>query len=116
MAADGFSYLRGFGRHSRIPECCIDFFITTWLDVPDEERADYVNALDAGGYEYIPCPTCLDAGVKVAMHHCDMDIECCRQWWPRERWPVKYRGRVVSPQLLLPFDPPLSRFPRSSLH
>lgn len=46
-----------YGRHSNIPECCIQFFISEW---PGEHarRSPYARAVFDSSYEYVPCPDC----------------------------------------------------------
>ena len=68
MASD--YYHREFGRHSGIPECCINFFIEVWTThVPVlhyyQQKFAHLNI------DYIPCPNCLVNKSFVQIHKCD---------------------------------------------
>ena len=66
-----------FGRHSRIPECCIKFFVDEW---DCEKESVHRRNMDKGPtWNYVPCPECLAAGNKVHIRYCE--IECHRECW-----------------------------------
>jgi len=67
-----------FGQHSRIPACCIEFYITEW---DNERSADsaYMEAVHLSDYEYVPCPPCFATGTKVRIKICAE--ECGRECW-----------------------------------
>lgn len=63
---------RIFGQHSKIPECCINFFCNEWnLIYNTQEGKDYLNQRDKG-VDYIPCPTCIKDKNYVRIHNCDI--------------------------------------------
>lgn len=53
-------YTRRFGRHSNIPDCCIEAFI--------EDRTYRDGFLD-----YARCERCIETGHKVKIHRCTTD-------------------------------------------
>lgn len=57
-----------FGRHSNIPDCCIEWFIGGWSRIWDNRRASAPYRVDV---EYVPCPTCLKAQRFVKVHVCN---------------------------------------------
>lgn len=74
---DCITYFKEMGRHSNIPECCIEFFCYKWnIDGwSDDERDKRWNEVyKVGPYQYMPCDTCLKKGNIVEMHICK--VEC----------------------------------------
>lgn len=79
------------GAHSNIPECCILFFISTWVLSlrKGDERNSYFKkireveekcGIKANGY--IPCPSCLENETVVSIHICDPKDPVCQQYLP----------------------------------
>ncbi len=66
------------GRHSRIPECCIEYFLECW---ERKQRTRY----DLGVY-YVRCPRCVATDNLADLHHCTP--ECSFQREIREYWGV----------------------------
>lgn len=69
-------YHWAFGRHSRIPDCCINFFVEDW-DMSEgwqNEGNWYHQAVDAARFGYVPCPKCLGTGRRIKIKDCD--VEC----------------------------------------
>lgn len=57
-----------FGRHSNIPECCIEHFVS---------RVDYGAAKRRNGANYAMCETCLNSDIEpVKIHRC---TEACAE-------------------------------------
>jgi len=57
-------YTWAFGRHSNIPECCIEFFVSG-------EYLEYIkNGYSTLGWRYMPCPKCLGENNQVELHYC----------------------------------------------
>lgn len=60
-----------YGLHSRIPVCCIRFFIDEWAHMyKGRDRTAYGKALDASHAGYVQCPACLGSGHKVKIRIC----------------------------------------------
>jgi len=71
------NYHRIYGKHSNIPECCIEFFIKEWPNlVSTGERYQHDNLQDTVEGElgktfgYIPCPKCLKEKHWQKIHLC----------------------------------------------
>ena len=63
----GREYHIEFGRHSNIPDCCIEFWLGEWgriLNKPEAER----HRVDVG---YVPCSKCLEEKRFVVVHRCN---------------------------------------------
>jgi hypothetical protein len=58
-----------FGIHSRIPRCCIDFFVSEWVYIYPRDTA-YTSAVNAANWHYVPCPKCLGTGRKANIKWC----------------------------------------------
>lgn len=54
-----------YGRHSLIPECCIQFWVKEWLDAPYKLFSVPVH------YNYVPCLNCLKKNRLVKIKDCD---------------------------------------------
>jgi hypothetical protein len=67
-----------FGLHSRIPTCCINFFVDEWdgRSMFRDIGSAYHRALDSAKAGYVLCPACLGRGNKVQIRDCR--IECGR--------------------------------------
>jgi hypothetical protein len=66
------------GRHSGIPECCIDWFIGPWssISIPGKAWALYWKENDkARNVEYIRCPTCIKKSIVVKIKGCDCESQ-----------------------------------------
>lgn len=79
------------GVHSNIPECCILFFISTWIPAlqKEDERNLYLKKIreveERCGTKtngYIPCPSCLENKTIVSIHICDPKDPICQQYSP----------------------------------
>lgn len=87
----GEAYDRAFGKHSNIPDCCIEFFVAKWLPMEIEARDNYSanirKAAEQFGWfdpncwdrevlgcwlywNYVPCPDCIISGHKQELHVC----------------------------------------------
>ena len=58
-----------FGIHSRIPMCCIEFFVDEWEYTHTNDSA-YVQAVNYADAHYVQCPKCLGTGRKVKIKWC----------------------------------------------
>ena len=60
------------GKHSGIPNCCIEWFISTWIPAIGVNR-DFVavHHLNNGDVGYIRCPKCIENNSIVAIEKCD---------------------------------------------
>ncbi|MBK26101.1 MAG: hypothetical protein CME70_19040 [Halobacteriovorax sp.] len=61
------------GRHSGIPECCIDWFVGPWSFIRTfgEEWALYWQMNDKDkGVEYIRCPKCIEESIVIGIKEC----------------------------------------------
>lgn len=67
-----------FGTHSKIPRCCIQFFIDEW-DRERDLKTVYHRLIGYSTYNYVPCPECFATGNKVKIVECE--IECKRECW-----------------------------------
>jgi len=65
-----------FGLHSRIPTCCIRFFIDEWdgRELWRDEESPYARALKASRAQYVQCPQCLANGRVANLRICR--VEC----------------------------------------
>lgn len=67
---------RAFGRHSNIPECCIEYFITKGGECEAANRLRERVFPNYHGVSYTMCDTCF-VGFKTGVvtpaviHHCD---------------------------------------------
>jgi hypothetical protein len=72
------AYHRAFGKHSNIPDCCIDFWLTEWLTVFQDDgsgwKHPYARAVNSSKWGYVPCPECLGEGNRIKVKDCS--IEC----------------------------------------
>jgi hypothetical protein len=82
------------GRCSGIPECCVQFFIATYFDRPGSEAPD-----DA---DYLRCPACRAAGVKVPVRECpSYGCPCARTTDPgRGHWRSPRPVQLTLPGIL----------------
>lgn len=65
-------YDLAFGLHSRIPICCIRFFIQEWGPTGVWRREDqlYQQAVEHAKFGYMPCPKCLGKHQKAKIRIC----------------------------------------------
>lgn len=63
-----------WGEHSKIPQCCIDFFTGTWQKIYHTKTGRQYLAERPNDVDYIPCPGCKRANKYIEVHNCD--IEC----------------------------------------
>tara|TARA_Y100000593_G_scaffold38054_1_gene73837 strand:- start:5134 stop:5361 length:228 start_codon:yes stop_codon:yes gene_type:complete len=64
------------GRHSGIPECCIQWFVTAWSNyvyINSDLRNKYLLVNDNVGY--IRCPTCIANRSVIKIKECDCYVE-----------------------------------------
>ena len=67
-----------FGKHSKIPACCIQFFVDEW-EQEYSRKTWYYEAVQRSIFNYVPCPTCFAHGNRVAIVICEVD--CGRECW-----------------------------------
>lgn len=73
-------YAWKFGRHTGIPDCCIEWWTTVWWHyLPDEMEARNrrVKLILGKNPGYIPCPTCLEQLNIIKPHWCGRE---CLEW------------------------------------
>lgn len=65
-------YHIAFGKHSNIPDCCINFFVDEWdeKDLWKDITSPFVIATQASKVQYVRCPECLGKGIVVTLHYC----------------------------------------------
>jgi hypothetical protein len=68
-----------YGRHSRLPECCIQFFVGGQWEREMKSRSLYYEAVQLSDYNYVPCVPCFATQTKVRMVDCLKD--CGRECW-----------------------------------
>lgn len=70
------------GAHSKIPECCISFWITIFRDSPIESRYPYFDKIHKfrKNLNYVPCPICLKNKNFIKIHMCNPKNEVCRRY------------------------------------
>jgi hypothetical protein len=87
-----------YGRHSNIPECCIQFFITRW-DYTNQ-YGDIVHAFSP--VNYIPCPKCFANGNFNKLKMCDSDCgkECYKEFSRRFESLQKTQNRLAEEESL----------------
>ena len=73
MASD--YYYREYGRHSGIPECCINFFIEVWCANSQKLYCYSQKISSIKELTYIPCPNCLVNKTFVTTHTCDKSCQ-----------------------------------------
>lgn len=75
-SAEEKAYNWVFGLHSRIPACCIEFFIEEWdaYAIYNQQDNPYRKAVDAARFGYVPCPRCLGTNNRAKLKVCA--IEC----------------------------------------
>lgn len=63
------SRTRMSGRHSNIPECCIDFYEGPWEQL---WRTDEGQRMDPRWeINYVRCPGCIEKDYVIEVHLCD---------------------------------------------
>lgn len=67
-----------YGAHSKIPVCCIAFYVDQWSSDLWKDSA-YNNVVHAANWGYIPCPKCFYTNNKVRIVDCVVD--CGRECW-----------------------------------
>jgi hypothetical protein len=74
---------REFGRHSNIPECCIEWFLVLVRPEHTAWALGYhviIHEWHPGGCGYNPCPKCLTQGTFAQVHLCDATCPPYSQW------------------------------------
>lgn len=64
-----------YGIHSKIPLCCIEFFIYDLHNLSSKKRKEHLKDIDFG---YIPCPKCKKTNNKVKLHYCKIKNKRCQ--------------------------------------
>ena len=72
-----------YGRHSNIPDCCIEFWIREWGNImaSPARKSEYHISKDTAEfklrkeYRYIPCPKCIKTLNWKPIHVCTK-VEC----------------------------------------
>ena len=59
------------GRHSNIPECCIDYFINIIRPLTATERQTLRTIFPCEDYGYVRCPQCRLKNKIITVHKCD---------------------------------------------
>lgn len=79
-------YWTAMGVHSKIPVCCISFWVTTWINMTREERNPYFGELlqkikeIKRDIEYIPCPLCFSENNFINIHKCKRSSKSCMKF------------------------------------
>lgn len=71
------------GVHSRIPLCCIKFFIDFWVkcgDISAEYWTWHHNTYLTEKVGYVRCPLCMIAGKKSPIHSCSESCQNIGLW------------------------------------
>lgn len=59
------------GKHSNIPDCCVEWFVFI-IQFFGTKAADLYYQAVGYGRGYIPCPVCLVNNVNITIHKCDI--------------------------------------------
>ncbi len=80
-------YWTAMGLHSKIPLCCITFWITSWVDKTTYKQKrkyfDFLKLIEEKKsikIEYIPCPICIDEEKFIKLHYCKKDSPTCKKF------------------------------------
>lgn len=76
---------RAFARHSKIPQCCVDYWISNVWNKSSEEKLNdphLVRVHESHLWEHIPCPDCFFSQRLAAIHLCQ---PACGDPWNRIR-------------------------------
>lgn len=60
---------RAFGRHSGIPECCVNFFVSK--NIP--ELMEWNKKSKKDNAKYVRCPQCIETNHVVKLLQCSRD-------------------------------------------
>lgn len=79
MRTSEAKYHRAFGIHSRIPDCCIEFYVTEWHPFFETKWRGtvYDDAVTESGFKYVPCPKCFYTDSRAEIRICA--VECGRE-------------------------------------
>jgi hypothetical protein len=72
------------GIHSKIPLCCIIYWIIEWMKKTNKQRSKYFNKINSIEKRksikicYIPCPACLEKENIVKIHFCKNNSPLCK--------------------------------------
>lgn len=77
--SDNIGWFKAMGLHSNIPECCVDWYCGPWQNYSTEDCLAFWSG-PGKGYNYAPCPKCLESKIKISMHICTID---CIPWMIR---------------------------------
>lgn len=68
------------GAHSKIPVCCIHFWLLAYTRYTEERMEEYRNLVPKRVH-YIPCPTCIENKSYVKTHICNPDNPVCQRYF-----------------------------------
>ena len=72
----GESHHRECGKHSGIPECCVEWYVGSWsstiMNIPVLWKA-YWDYNDGDSVEYIRCHVCIDNKRSVELKECNCE-------------------------------------------
>jgi hypothetical protein len=72
MKASEEQYHRAYGAHSRIPSCCIEFYVTEWY--PNFENkwreTSFAKMIRDSHYNYVPCVSCFFTKQQIKIRIC----------------------------------------------
>jgi hypothetical protein len=72
---------RAFARHSKIPQCCVDYWISNVWNKSHEEKLNdphLIKVHEKYLWEHRPCPGCFASQRYAAIHLCQ--TTCLDQW------------------------------------
>ena len=76
---------REYGKHSSIPDCCIDYWIEHFSLYVNDLTSQHLEYLEkCNGWNYVACPKCLSRQNKVPIHRCDYSRLGCKRFL--QRW------------------------------
>jgi hypothetical protein len=76
---------RAFARHSKIPQCCVDYWISNVWNMPYEEKRNdphLIRVHESYLWAHCPCLGCYFSQRHAAIHLCH---PACRDAWARIR-------------------------------
>lgn len=86
-------YAVEMGIHSKIPTCCILFFVTAYgpaNDAAGRRPCAYFFMLHKKkSFGYIPCPKCFEINNRIKIHKCTMR---CEAWYRKNKFGHLWKG------------------------
>src|ERR1039458_3891016 len=67
-----------FGKHSLIPDCCIEFWLGFYYKTPyqiTKKYKEWRKQVGASHWGYIPCPICVLQNHRIVIHKCGPECE-----------------------------------------